>query len=107
MVVTDPNRDLFRAMRGEHGVSWCVFAGPAGWPAGADLERASAIRIHRVGPSRKAPALTAIKASARKRPGRHGSCSTGHDGDGIAQQRCEPRVVDLARTWGMQISGAR
>jgi NAD(P)-dependent dehydrogenase (short-subunit alcohol dehydrogenase family) len=68
MEVTDPNRDLFRAMRGEHGVSWCVFAGPAGWPAGADLERASAIRIHRVGPSRKAPALTAIKASTRKQP---------------------------------------
>jgi hypothetical protein len=81
------------------------------WAGGLACRRGSRTGVRYPDPSgrasRKAPALTAIKASARKRPGRHGSCSTGHDGDGIAQQRCEPRVVDLARTWGMQISGAR
>jgi hypothetical protein len=30
MEVTDPNRDLFSCMRGEHGVSWYVLASPGG-----------------------------------------------------------------------------
>jgi hypothetical protein len=33
MEVTDPNRDLFSCMRGEHGARWCLVA----WAAGLTL----------------------------------------------------------------------
>ena len=66
-------------MRGEHGVSWCVFA----WAGGLACRRGSRTGVRYPDPSgwaqqegTRADGHQGQRPQAAQRPGRHGSCST-------------------------------